>query len=199
MQKKSFMDRRLVMRMSTILRVVLPALAAAAALNLPPSVRAQQAPSTPKAAEVKRPGPAKVVLRRWNGVGKKLITMSEDFPEDKYDYRPNDQVRTFAQQLLHVAGVNYYVINPAMGHKDVAVDEDPSRDKYKTKADVVAYVKKSVADGAEAIEKSGDAAVVDNLGAWVGIIEHMGEHYGQLVVYYRNNGIVPPDSRRPSQ
>jgi len=27
------------------------------------------------------------------------------------------------------------------------------------------------------------------------VIEHAGEHYGQLVVYYRNNGMVPPESR----
>jgi hypothetical protein len=31
---------------------------------------------------------------------------------------------------------------------------------------------------------------------WVGYIEHSGEHYGQLVVYYRNNKVVPPDSRK---
>jgi hypothetical protein len=72
---------------------------------------------------------------------------------------------------------------------------------------VVAFVKKSMADGAAAIKAKGDAGmnsllddpfvkqqvrVVDYA---YGFIEHMGEHYGQLAVYYRVAGLVPPESR----
>jgi hypothetical protein len=81
------------------------------------------------------------------------------------------------------------------------------RDKYKTKADVVAAVKKSFADGAAALEAKGDKGmndlVVEPFGNQqtrvydfaYGFIEHCGEHYGQLVGYYRLAGLVPPESR----
>jgi len=150
--------------------------------------------------------PSKVVLDNWNDIGRKLIAMAEDFPEDKYDMKPNPEQRTFAQQLLHAAGANYYFTNLLTGDKS-KVDENPSRDRYKTKADVVAFVKKSFADGAAAIQARGDKGmsefVVDPFAHQqvrvsdiaYGFIEHCGEHYGQLVVYYRVAGLVPPESR----
>ena len=85
--------------------------------------------------------------------------------------------------------------------------EDPKRADYKTKADVVAFVKKSFADGAAAITAKGDQGMSDLLVDpfahqqvrvidWAyGFIEHDGEHYGQLVIYYRLSGLVPPESR----
>src|SRR5262249_34210140 len=109
-----------------------------------------------KAAAVKPADPeSKVVLDSWNEIGNKLITMSEDFPEDKYDFKPTPAVRSFAEQLLHAAGSMYYFTNPATGQKPPAA-EDPKREQYKTKADVVAFVKKSVADGAAAIQSKGE-------------------------------------------
>jgi uncharacterized damage-inducible protein DinB len=152
------------------------------------------------------PSPSKAVLDSWNDIGRKLITMAEDFPEDKYDYKAAPAERTFAENLLHVAGVNYYFTNAVRGEKPPA-GENPPRSQYKTKADVVAFVKKSFADGAAAIEARGDKGmseiVVDpysneetRISDYAyGFIEHSGEHYGQLVVYYRLNGIVPPESR----
>jgi uncharacterized damage-inducible protein DinB len=151
-------------------------------------------------------GPAQVLLENWNDVGRKLIAMAEDFPEDKYDFKPTPAQRSFAEQLLHAAGANYFFINPAMGLKPPA-GEDPKRDQYKTKAAIVEFVKKSFADGAAAIKQKGDKGlndlVVDPFAnqqtrvsdmAW-GLLEHCGEHYGQLVVYYRVAGLVPPESR----
>jgi hypothetical protein len=41
-----------------------------------------------------------------------------------------------------------------------------------------------------------DDQIVKKLGLWAGLLEHAGEHYGQLVVYYRANGLVPPESRQ---
>ncbi len=156
------------------------------------------------------PKPAKglsqSVLEQWNDVGRKLIAMAEDFPEDKYDFKPTPAQRSFAEQLLHAAGANYFFINIANGEKPPA-EEDPSRAKYKTKADVVAFVKKSFEDGAAAIRAKGDAGLagmmVDPFAnqqvrvfEWAyGFMEHSGEHYGQLVVYYRLAGLVPPESR----
>ena len=175
----------------------------AAAFAIP--ARAQDAPK-PKAAP-KPPDPeSKVVLDSWNEIGRKLVAMAEDFPEDKYDFKPNPAQRTFAEQLLHAAGANYFFINPVVGKKPPAA-EDPKRDQYKTKADVVAFVKKSFADGAAAIKAKGDKGLNDTfvdsfsnqqlrvIDSAYGFIEHNGEHYGQLVVYYRLAGLVPPESR----
>jgi len=141
------------------------------------------------------PGPSAVILEAWSDVGNRLVAMAQDWPEAKYSYRPNDQVRTFAQQLLHAAGSNYGLLNAVTGQKMGGAENDPSTDTYKTKPQIVDYLKKSVADGEATIKQEGDAGVLKHLRGWVGYTEHMGEHYGQLVVYYRNNGVVPPESR----
>src|SRR5271168_2527496 len=109
-----------------------------------------------KDAAVKPADPeVKVVLDSWNEIGRKLTAMAEDFPEDKYDFKPTPAERSFAEQLLHAAGANYFFTNPAMG-KEMPKEEDPKRDQFKTKADIVAFVKKSFADGAAAIKAKGD-------------------------------------------
>ena len=152
------------------------------------------------------PSPSQAVLESWNEIGRKLTAMAEDFPEDKYDFKPTPAQRSFAEGLLHAANANYFFTNLALGQKPPA-EEDPKRDHFKTKADVVAFVKKAFADGAAAIKEKGDkgmsALVVDPdahqqvrvYDLAYGLIEHDGEHYGQLVVYYRLAGLVPPESR----
>jgi len=159
-----------------------------------------------KDAAVKPADPElKVVLDSWNEIGRKLTAMAEDFPEDKYDFKPTPAQRSFAEQLLHAAGSCYYFTNPVMGQKPPA-GEDPKRDQYKTKADIVAFVKKSFADGAAAIQSKDEKGMMTEvvylpdqkarvLDIAYGLIEHGGEHYGQLVVYYRLAGLVPPESR----
>src|SRR5438105_10471974 len=86
--------------------------------------------------------PSATVLETWNYVGRKLITMAEDFPEDKYDFKPTPAQRSFAEQLLHAANSNYFFVNPARGEKAPAA-EDPMRQQFKSKADVVAFVKQA--------------------------------------------------------
>jgi uncharacterized damage-inducible protein DinB len=159
-----------------------------------------------KDAAVKPADPElKVVLDSWNEIGRKLTAMAEDFPEDKYDFKPTPAQRSFAEQLLHAAGATYYFTNPVTGQKPPA-GEDPKRDQYKSKADIVAFVKKSFADGAAAIQSKGEKGLTTEvvyfpdqkarvLDIAYGLIEHSGEHYGQLVVYYRLAGLVPPESR----
>jgi uncharacterized damage-inducible protein DinB len=151
------------------------------------------------------PSPSEAVLEQWNDVGRKLILIAEDLPEDKYDYKPNPDSRTFVAQLLHVAASMYYFTDFALGQKPRYPD-DPKRDNLKTKAEIVAFVKKCVEDGAAVIKTKGDKGLneaVNDGGPHLdrlydlayGLIEHSGEHYGQLVVYYRANGMVPPESR----
>jgi uncharacterized damage-inducible protein DinB len=175
-----------------------------AAALLTQLAHAQGAPK-PDAAPKPADSPSKVLLDSWNDIGRKLIAMAEDFPEDKYDFKPNPAQRSFAEQLLHAAGANYYFINPVKVMKPPT--GDVKRSDYATKAAVVEYVKKSFAEGAALIKSKGDGGMSDlyndpfanqqtrfSDGAW-GFIEHSGEHYGQLVVYYRVAGMVPPESR----
>src|SRR5271156_6757959 len=145
-------------------------------------------PARPQDHQALKPpaSPSKVLLDAWNEIGRKLTAMAEDFPEDKYDFKPNPAERSFAEQLLHAANANYYFTNPAMGKKPPPA-EDPKRDQYKTKADVVAFVKKSFADGAAAIQSKGEKGMTTEvvyfpqqksrvLDIAYGIIEHSGEH-----------------------
>ena len=138
--------------------------------------------------------------------------MAQDFPEDKYDYKLQLDERSFAQNLLHVAAVDYDLMRGASG-SSVGPDfgknkHNPSRDAYKTKADVVKLIQQAISDGAKLIEQGRDAGLDKVMKMpwgnsmahasymWTFAIEHSGEHYGQLVVYCRANNLVPPDSRR---
>ena len=181
----------------TILTIAL-ALFVSALPAYPQQDAKKEAPKPPSA-------PSQVLLDSWNDIGRKLTAMAEDFPAEKYDFKPTPAQRSFAEQLLHAANANYFFINPVLGQK--APEGDPKRDQFKTKADVVAFVKKAFADGAALIKQKGDSGMselsVDPFSnqqarmsdqAW-GFIEHSGEHYGQLVVYYRLAGLVPPESR----
>jgi uncharacterized damage-inducible protein DinB len=152
------------------------------------------------------------MLQMWNDIGNKLIAMAQDFPEDKYDFKLQKDQRTFAQNLLHVAAVDYDLMHSVSG-SNIGPDfgknkHNPSQDVYNTKAEVVKLLQQAVADGANLIQQQGDAGLdktskmpwgnrlVHNSYTWMYAIEHSGEHYGQLVVYYRANNLVPPDSRR---
>lgn len=165
-------------------------------------LRAQEAQ---KKAPGPAPSPSQAVLEQWNDIGRKLIAMAEDFPEDKFQFKPQPESRTFVANITHAAGGMYYFTDPAMGKKPRYPD-DPKDVKISNRAELVAFVKKCVEDGAAAIKAKGDKGLneaVDDGSPHLnrlydlayGLIEHSGEHYGQLVVYYRMNGLVPPESR----
>ena len=162
----------------------------------------------PKKAVAPKPAPgaAEAVLQQWDDIARKLNAMAQDFPEDKYDYKPTPTVRSFAERLIHAAHANDFFTNALLGTKMPEMD-DPKRDQFKTKAEVVTFVKKTFSDGAAAIKAKGDkgmsSLVVDPFSNQqtqirdfaYGFIEHSGEIYGQLTVYYRVAGMVPPESR----
>src|ERR1700738_784168 len=64
-------------------------------------------------------GLSQAVLNQWNDVSRKLVAMAEDFPEDKYDFKPTPGQRSFAEQLLHAAGSNDLFTSVAKGEKPV--------------------------------------------------------------------------------
>jgi hypothetical protein len=175
----------------------------AVGMNLPSQAQTQNQPPSPARSR------SDEMLDRWNDIGNKLVAMAQDFPEGKYDFKVQKDERTFALNLLHAAALDYVVIRMISGSNigpDFGEGDNPTRDQFKTKADIVKFVQGAVADGAKVIQQQGDAGLdnttkfgkrmAHNAALWTFAIEHSGEHYGQLVVYYRANNLVPPDSRR---
>jgi len=191
------------MKPSAIARIAITLLAALA------MGQAQTQNQTPSPARSR----SNEMLDRWNDIGNKLVAMARDFPEDKYDFKVQKDERTFAQNLLHAAALDFVLLRLVSGSNlgpDFGEGDNPSRDVFKTKADVVKFVEEAVRDGAQVIEQQGDEGLdhttkffgnrmAHNSYIWMFGIEHSGEHYGQLVVYYRANNLVPPDSRRAAQ
>ena len=173
-------------------------------VSVPSQAQTQNQPPKPALSR------SEEMLNMWNAIGNKLAAMAQDFPEDKYDFKVQKDERTFALNLLHAAALDYVLIRRISGTNvgpDFGDGDNPTREQFKTKADVVKFVQQAVADGAKVIQQQGDAGLdntsrffggrlAHNSIIWTFAIEHSAEHYGQLVVYYRANNLVPPDSRR---
>ena len=141
-----------------------------------------------------------------------FIPAAEAMPEDKFGFAPTGGefkgVRTFGEQVKHVAAVNY-IFGAAMLSERVPVDvgDESGPDSVKTKAEILTYLKESFAYVHKAIatvnEKNliqplkspfGEGSVT-RLGLATSVTAHGFDHYGQMVIYLRMNGIVPPASR----
>ena len=132
-----------------------------------------------------------MLIGRWEQACAKLAALAEAFPEDRFESRPANGVRTGGDVLRHLAFWNRYVADTARGKKaDDSANELPKED-YPTKARVLAALEQSAADATAALRET-DARNTELL---VSFLEHTSEHYGQLVIYARLNGIVPPASR----
>ena len=113
-----------------------------------------------------------------------FVKAAEEFPEDKYSYRPTEEVRTFAEIIMHVARYNHISAAHAMGRQS----EDVREFAFHSKAEAVTKLKKSFSELDEVLKQKPDNFPLD-------VLIHASEHYGNLVVYYRLNGLVPPASR----
>ena len=188
--------------------MLMPAVLMLVACTCPILTQGQASPATtPTQAQT---GLAADVRGEWNLAGKRILEMAQDFPEAKFDYRPTPEVRTFAEQILHATAASAVFIDIAQGIKPTSFEdvEKPSREKYKTRAQVVDYIQKTFADGAAVIQKYGDKKLLDLVDSpfdgkvtrasmFTFAAAHVYDHYGQLVIYYRLNGLVPPASRKP--
>jgi uncharacterized damage-inducible protein DinB len=144
---------------------------------------------------VQTPTVSTVLVSRWEQVGKKLENLADAFPEEKYNWKPVDTSRTIGEVLRHVAFWNQFVADSARGKKaDDSANELPAA-KYATKARIIDALRQTAADVASVLKE--DHAVLDPQTAElvVTFLEHTSEHYGQLAVYARLNGVVPPASR----
>jgi uncharacterized damage-inducible protein DinB len=143
-----------------------------------------QAPSTP----------AKSFTATFEDVNRRLLAMAKDWPADKYGYRATKDVRSFGQIIVHVSSANAYAAKAGRGEKANWDEIDPKA--YTTKAAIVALLEKTIADSTASLKATPADRWAKTVEPWLAVIEHAGEHYGQLVVYYRNNGMVPPESRQ---
>jgi hypothetical protein len=147
--------------------------------------------------------PADVYGKLLDGLETNFVSAAEAMPEAKFDFAPPatlgefKDVRTFAGEVKHVAQANaYFFHDPTTPLVDTRADYA----KLKTKAEIIKSLKESfalahtyisaiTAENAFVMTASGTRAGTAAMG-----LAHMNDHYGQMVVYLRMNGIVPPAS-----
>ena len=141
----------------------------------------------------------------WGHVSRQLVALAEKIPAEKYNWRPAAGVRSVSEVFMHLALSNFYLLS-VTGPKMPADMTSPDLEKtVTTKADVIAWLKRSLeavrearagvkaADLPRKVRVENRDATVD--GMYLRIIVHANEHMGQLVAYARMNGIVPPWSQ----
>jgi len=183
------------------------------------AVWAQQgAPAGPPRAGIS-PGPATITstLDFQLMIEEREIEGAADaMPEDKYSFAPTGGefkgVRTFAQEVKHIAMTNnrFYggILGQAPATSGSQFEAENGPDSIQTKAEIMQYLRDSFALGHKAIATiTPDNAFetmpnppIPFLRTRVAIVifgcAHAMDHYGQMVEYLRDNGIVPPASRQ---
>jgi uncharacterized damage-inducible protein DinB len=199
-------------QLQTSLLLVLSLAAASAyaqAAKSPPAAGTPASPLTP-------PTIASAIDREISLVEKEVVDAAEAMPEDKFDFSPEKLnlpgsdykgVRTFGEQLKHIAASNYLIWSPITGEKPPdTVNDGKGPDNMKAKADIIKFVKDSFAFGHKSVATLNSSNLVEPLTSRSGrqttrlfqatfAAAHCFDHYGQMVEYLRINGIVPPASR----
>ena len=146
-------------------------------------------------------------------IEREIVPLAEAMPADKYDFVPTSgefkKSRTFGQQASHVAAVIYATSAVVLGEKpptDMGESENGPA-SLKTKEDIVKYLKDSFAYAHRAtatltsqnltdmIDSAFEKNKVPRLSMATVPVWHTFDHYGQMVIYARMNGIIPPASR----
>lgn len=134
------------------------------------------------------------LIGHWEQVCQKLQALAQEFPAQKFDDKPVDGVRSVAELLRHVAFWNNYVAAKARGEGANDSANELSKEKFSTKSEILSALKQSASTSAAAL-KANSSFNTDASDMVISFIEHNCEHYGQLAVYARLQGIVPPTSR----
>ena len=155
---------------------------------------------------------SQVLDRSVTNVENEFVPAADAMPEDKYSFAPTagefKGVRSFEQQVKHVAAVNYILAAAILGEKSpVDTGGENGPDSVKSKADIIKYLKDSFAYLHKATLSINDKNLVapiknpfgestaTRLALAPGAVGHCFDHYGQMVEYLRLNGIIPPASR----
>jgi uncharacterized damage-inducible protein DinB len=137
----------------------------------------------------------------YGGIKNILLSTAEKMPEENYNFKPTDQVRSFGQVVGHVADAQYLFCSIALGEANPA----PKIEQTKTsKADLVAALKDGFAYCDKAYDAMTDASAVQPVKLFggerpkLGVLTvnnvHTMEHYGNLATYMRLKNLVPPTS-----
>lgn len=177
--------------------------------------------AAPKAASTPAPAPTigGVADREISILEREFVSAAEAMPDDKFNFAPGGLningseykgVKTFAEEVRHVAATNFALWAPVTGDKPpIETSEDNGPPQLKTKAEIVKYLKDSFALGHKAAQslttESAAMAQIPNpfgqgqtskLFCVTFAVAHAFDHYGQMVEYLRMNGIIPPASRQ---
>lgn len=150
--------------------------------------------------------------RNVSNMEHEFVPAAEAMPEDKFGFAPTNGefkgARTFAQQIKHVAAVNYELGAALLEQKPpVDIGDEAGPASITSKADVLKYLKDSFEYVHKAIATVNDENLtgtvkspfgegsVSRLGLAMAVSSHAFDHYGQMAVYLRMNGIIPPASR----
>lgn len=145
----------------------------------------------------------------WKQVGADFIALAEAMPEDKWNFKPTQgefkDVRTFAEQIKHVACGNEAWAKKVEGQKPPERCDLGGPTPAKTKAEIMQYLRDSFGmmdkvftgtDTGNLLHPNGGPYWGPNrLSALSAALWHVSDHYGQLVIYLRMNGITPPASK----
>jgi uncharacterized damage-inducible protein DinB len=139
----------------------------------------------------------------YRGLKAILLGSAEKVPEENYNFKPTDGVRTFGQILGHVGDTQYTFCSIVLGEKSPASKIEQTKT---SKADLIAALKDAFAYCDKAYDGMTDASAAQMVMVKVfgkempklGVLDtnniHTTEHYGNLVVYMRMKNIVPPTS-----
>ncbi len=136
-----------------------------------------------------------MLTKQWEQINEKLAILAEQFPEEKYDFSPADGTRTFGGVLRHLAFWNRFVADTARGIKTDETSNELSIRECPTKVQVVDALKRSAKEATAALKAHSAEMEPKTAELCMTFTQHSSEHYGQLAVYYRLHGIVPPASR----
>jgi uncharacterized damage-inducible protein DinB len=165
------------------------------------------APSVPQ--ETNDPTAA-AVAHTFTLIERSFIGLADAMPAEKYDFKPTDgefkEARTFGEQVKHVACANFAFFNEIEKKEPPAECATGGPSRAKTKAELMAYLRESFDYAQKVLRTMTSANALDPAGGPYGgsstrlglttlAVWHASDHYGQLVVYLRLNGIVPPASR----
>jgi uncharacterized damage-inducible protein DinB len=178
--------------------------------SISPSLSVAQMPansSAPVRLATPHPSPAQVYGKLFSSQAEEVVAAAEAMPAEKYNFVPTSGefkgVRTFAQQITHVAEAQYFFFK-GFGVKP-GIDPEAIT-KLTSKEDIVKALKDSYAFAQQAVatitpenafEKIASVDGTDTRATIAAFaLAHTDDHYGQMVVYLRMNGIVPPASRK---
>ena len=158
--------------------------------------------------------PARTFDQQLKMIEGELVSLAEAMPADKYNFAPKqgafDTVRTFGQQASHIGAVIYLCAASVLGE---AVPAEAGKGEngpptLKTKDDILRYLKASFVYGhkamnsvtaknlMETIKSPFGEGDVPRLSMVTAPVWHSFDHYGQMVIYARMNGVIPPASKQ---